>query len=350
MRILNLIFQILASAPPSRALRLCGKYRLSAHSTLICHATLSNFSLTGFHLLAIFIILYAVSSPLGIQAQQQLPPNQTSIAAPALVRRTTRRETRRTNFGSTLVLYGAPVGNVTIEAWSRAETEITADIELRADTEDELARLAEVVNFSLDAEGSSLRINTLGTHDRKHMRRAAGKNFQKKLLTAPWRIDYTLRVPAYTDLEIYVGKGAFAVSNTEGALQLNLTEGNASLAPAGGDVRATIGRGRINLRPMGRSWRGRGIDVRLASGELTAEFPTIYNADIDARILQNGLIENTYKPFTILETSSSVSSINPATSKPLNISTTLPSRGRIGAGGAQFTFAVGTGNIRIKQQ
>ena len=248
------------------------------------------------------------------------------------------------------MLQGAPVGNVTIEAWSRAETEITADIELRADTEDELARLAEVVNFTLDAGGSSLRLNTLGTHDRKYMRHVAGKNFPKKLLTASWRIDYIVRVPTYTDLEIYVGKGAFTVSNTEGALQLNLTEGDANLAPAGGDVRATIGRGRINLRPTGRSWRGRGIDVRLASGELTAEFPNIFNADIDARILQSGLIENTYKPFTVLETSGSTSAINPATSTPVNASTTLPSRGRIGAGGAQFTFAVGTGSIRIKQQ
>jgi hypothetical protein len=182
------------------------------------------------------------------------------------------------------------------------------------------------------------------------MRRVAGKNFPKKLLTAPWRVDYIVRVPAYTDLEIYVGKGAFAVSNTEGALQLNLTEGDATLAPAGGDVRATVGRGRANVRPTGRSWRGRGVEVRLASGDLTAEFPQIYNADLDARIHQSGAIENTHTAFTVPEMQGSTSSINNVNTPPASAPTPLPSRGRIGAGGAQFTFAVGTGNIRIKQQ
>lgn len=351
MQILNLIFQIPPSVPPPRPPSLRGRTQLPARAISIHHATPPKSSHIARLLLTTLVTLFVFSSPSDLRAQQPIP-NQTSVAtAPTLVRRTTRRETRRTNFGSTLVLQGAPVGSVTIEAWSRPETEITADIELRADTEDELSQLAEVVNFALDSEGSSLRITTLGTHDRKYMRRVAGKNFPKKLLTASWRIDYVVRVPTYIDLEINIGKGAFAVSNTEGALQLSLAEGDADIAPAGGDVRATIGRGRVNLRPTGRSWRGRGIEIRLANGELTAEFPSPFNADMDARILQSGAIENTYTAFAALETQGGTLLNNSAKPLPANVSTaTPPLRGRIGAGGAQFTFAVGIGNIRIKQQ
>jgi hypothetical protein len=209
---------------------------------------------------------------------------------------------------------------------------------LRADTEEELARLAEVVNFTLDQDASRLRLYTVGTHDRKYMKRTA-KNFPKKLLAALWRIDYTLRVPAVTDLELYAGRGALTVTNTEGALNFNVTEGDVTLRLASGDVVGTVGRGNVILRPTMRSWRGRGIEMRLASGDFAAELPAGFNADFDARILQTGAIENTFGSPTPFE----LSDPNAPSSSTRSL------RGRFGAGGAAFRLTVGNGNIRVRQ-
>lgn len=280
-------------------------------------------------------ILSAQSATTGKARPPQIA--SAAITQPALVRRTTRREIRRPGYGGTLTLNGAPTGSITVEAWTRPEVEITADIELRADTEEELARLAEVVNFTLDQDASHLRLHTLGTHDRKYMKRTA-KNFPKKLLTAPWRIDYTVRVPVVTDLELHAGRGSLAVSNTEGALRFNVTEGDVTLALASGDVVATVGRGSVLLRPMARSWRGRGIEIRLASGNLTAKLPVGFNADFDARVLQAGAIENSFGAPTRSELSDPNTPPSPRSL-----------RGRFGAGGAAFTLIVGNGNLRIQQ-
>ncbi|MFX7306663.1 hypothetical protein ABTI71_19310, partial [Acinetobacter baumannii] len=57
---------------------------------------------------------------------------------------TTRRETRRFPYGGTISLFGSPRGSVTVESWSRAEVEITAETELRANSEEDLALLARV--------------------------------------------------------------------------------------------------------------------------------------------------------------------------------------------------------------
>jgi hypothetical protein len=54
------------------------------------------------------------------------------------------------------------------------------------------------------------------------MKRAA-KNFPKKLLNMPWKIDYRLRVPINTDLEVNAGHGTLKLSGVEGALRLSAT-------------------------------------------------------------------------------------------------------------------------------
>ncbi|MDT7603195.1 MAG: hypothetical protein QOF61_1192, partial [Acidobacteriota bacterium] len=127
-----------------------------------------------------------------------------TVAAPPpttlLTRTTTRHELRRFGFGSTLTVVGAPTGSITVEAWSRAELEITADIELHANTEEELGQLAAVNGFVLDADGAHFRLMTTGTHDRKFMKKV--KSFPKQLLAMPWKIDYHIRVPAVVDLDV----------------------------------------------------------------------------------------------------------------------------------------------------
>lgn len=242
-----------------------------------------------------------------------------------------RHELRRLPYGSTVTLLGAPVGSITIEAWSRPEVDISADIELSADTEEDLTRMAAVNSFVIDDEPNHLRILTTGMHDKKFMRRAA-KDFPKKLLGMPWKIDYRLRVPVLTDLEINGGRGAFNLTGTEGNISFQAQESDAALKLNGGALRVTLLRGSVKLSVGARSWRGAGANLQLATGNITLELPAGFSGDVDADILRTGQIENNYTELTPRERTT-----------PTSRST----KSRAGAGGTTFALTVGDGIIRI---
>jgi hypothetical protein len=251
---------------------------------------------------------------LAFGASAQSPAARTKAGdapAPALTRTTTRRETRRFGYGNTLTIVGAPVGSITVEAWPRAEIEVTADVELRADTEEDLALLAGVNTFLLDAEGTHFSLLTTGTHDVKFMKKA--KNFPKRLLAMPWRIDYHVRVPAVVDLDVSAGSGALSFGGFEGSLQLRGGECNASFSLAGGDVTATL---------------------KMVRGTVTVALPANFNADIDATVLRAGDITGAHDSFA-----------------PRDDAAQTPRswRVRAGGGGALLSFEVGDGAIRFAQ-
>ncbi|HEX8495428.1 MAG TPA: hypothetical protein VF658_21635 [Pyrinomonadaceae bacterium] len=280
-----------------------------------------------------------VCSAVAVSAQQKEQKSTAATALtdavlPKLTRTTTRHELRQLPYGSTITLLGAPAGSITIEAWPRTEIDITADIELRADTEEDLTRLAALNTFLVDEEPNHLRIITTGTHDKKFMRRAA-KDFPKKLLGLPWKIDYHLRVPVMSDLEINAGRGTFNLTGVEGSISFQSPESEALLAPTGGALSVTLLRGSIKLIVPTRSWRGSGANLQLAAGDLTLELPAGFNGDIDAAILRTGQIENTYAELA-----------------PREHTTTTPrsTKLRAGAGGATLALTVGDGTIRIKRQ
>ncbi len=192
-----------------------------------------------------------------------------------------------------MTIIGAPQGSITVEGWPRSEVEITADIELRAETEEDLNLLAAVNGWVLDDDANHLRILSTGTHDKVFMRRVA-KNFPKKLLGLPWKIDYRLRVPMAVDLEINAGRGPITLSGVEGAITLTATESETQMTLKSGTVIATVASGLINVRIPTRSWRGAGADLRIAAGDLNVELPAGFNGDIDADVLRFGQISDTF--------------------------------------------------------
>ncbi|CDM66564.1 DUF4097 family beta strand repeat-containing protein [Pyrinomonas methylaliphatogenes] len=258
---------------------------------------------------------------------------QRKVQAESLTRTTTRQERRPLPYGGTLSLFGAPHGSITIEAWPRAEAEIAAEMEMRADSEEDLAQLARVIGFVIDEEPNHLRIFTTGTHDRRTLKRLA-PDFPQRLLEAAWKVDYRVRVPPQTDLEIYAGNGTVHLSGVEGAINLNVSEGDVTLEMTGGSVVATVGRGSLKLRLPAPSWRGRGADLRLANGEMTIEIPASLNAEVSARVLRTGRIVNEAKR-----------AVNRS-----DLSADGKSwQARFGAGGATFSFTVGDGLLRFAE-
>jgi hypothetical protein len=277
------------------------------------------------------LLLLVLLSPTIISAQQK--GKNAPQATGTLTRTTVKHEARRFGYGSSLTIIGAPAGSITIEAWPKSEIDITADIELHADTEADLALLAAVNSFVLDEGANHLSILTTGMHDKVFMRRVA-KKFPKTLLGLPWKIDYHIRVPPMCDLEIDAGRGAINISGVEGALGLRALESDATLELTGGAVNVTVGGGSINVRVATRSWRGAGALIQLARGELNLELPAGFNADINADVLLSGQIENTYMALVPQERT---------TFTPRSI------HGRAGGGGATLAFKVTEGTLRIKK-
>jgi len=279
------------------------------------------------------IILSAVVIAGAQQKNKKDGPTPATAATPKLTRTTTRHEVRRFGYAGALTIIGAPAGSITIEAWPRSEVDITADIELRADTEEDLARLSTVNSFLLDEDTNRLRILTTGTHDKAFMKKVA-KGFPKNLLGLPWKIDYRIRVPAMTDIEIDMGRGPITLGGVEGTIRITALESNLKLNVSGGLVTATVGAGAINVALEARSWRGAGADIRLAKGDLTLELPAGYSGDINADILRTGQIANEYSALEPCErTTFTARSI----------------KGRAGAGGPTLSFTVGDGTLSIKK-
>jgi hypothetical protein len=251
---------------------------------------------------------------------------------PLLVRTTTRHELRRFAYGGTLTIIGPPDGSITIEGWPRSEVELTAEIQLRADTEPDLDMLAAVNTFVLDEDANHLRVLSTGTHDKAFMR-AVAKKFPKTLLGLPWKIDYRIRVPFPTDLDINAGRGPISISSVEGNIQLNAAESVTSLKLTGGTLSATVAFGTVKLEIPARSWRGVGADLRVAMGEITVEIPAGFSGDFDADVLRSGRIDTSFE-----ELGRASRGVDP---RKLSA--------RAGAGGSAFKLTVGDGVIVIKK-
>lgn len=280
-------------------------------------------TMTKFRFLLIALLLFAPDAVL----PQTLPEIQ------LLTRSSTRQETRRFAYGGTVTMIGAPRGAVTIEGWARNEVELTANIELKAPTEADLDELARVNTFVFDEDLNHISVLTTGTHDRVFMKRAA-KNFPKRLLNLPWKIDYRLRVPVNTDLEINAGHGPVKLSGVEGSMLLTATESETALTATGGILSTTVTAGVINFTVPSRSWRGAGADIRIASGTINVDLPPGFSGDIDAEVLRTGKIVNAYEGLATRE-------------KPGITERVV--RARAGAGGPYFKFTVGDGTVNIRK-
>lgn len=296
----------------------------------------SSFPHAALALLFLTFVALAPSPSAGQSGRPARPKPQEAAPAPTpLLKRTaTRREVRRLGYGGSVTVNAAPDGSVTVEGWPRNEVEVTAEVELNADTEEELARLAELNTFAIDEDYNHVRVVTTGTHDRQFLKRAA-RDLPKKLRELPWKIDYRIRIPVSADLELYSGRGALTLSGFEGAVRLNAGDGPASLTFAGGDVEATLRSGAVNVRVPARSWRGRGLSLRLATGDLTVELPAGFSGDLDAEVLRAGRVENTHPGLAPRERTQQ-------TDRSL--------RARAGHGGATLAFTLGDGTLRIRQE
>lgn len=269
-------------------------------------------------LIGVYVSLLCV----GVYSQAPLPAKKT-------VTKTDRFEFRP---GGTLELRGAPVGSVRVIGWENAEIEITADIELQAANENDLIKLSEVTGFITEESAGRTGVITIGTHNKMGMK-SLPKKFPKHLLDLPFKVDYVISVPKYTDVEIDGGVGDLWISGVEGALRVNFLESAARLDVIGGSVSATLGTGTLDVALGVKGWRARAANIQIASGDLTVRLPSNTSAEIDAVILKNGAIENTFP------------GLKPRDRKVAFTDKSISAK--VGVGGVPLKFTVGDGHLKM---
>jgi hypothetical protein len=258
---------------------------------------------------------------------------QSTSVQPKLKR--TIYKTDRFDFGvgGTVVITGAPNGSIRVEGWKNREIDISAEIEIRAEAEADLDRLAKVTTFLLEETPGRTGIVSVGTNDSKALKRI-DKKFPKNLLAMPFKIDYVIKVPQYTDLQVDGGKGDLTITGVEGAVMVKFLETTATLDLVGGITQAVFGSGKVDVRvPSG--WRGRAVDIQLAKGDMTVTLPAAINAEVDATILRTGKIDNGFTSF------------KPRVRKVEFTDKSIIAKA--GVGGTTLKFTVGDGTLKISE-
>lgn len=256
-----------------------------------------------------------------------------SQTKPLIKRTTYKSEKIEFGAGGTVSIVGAPVGSIEIEGWMKNEVEISAEIVMEAESEADLAQIAAVNGFIVDDSANHLRIISVGVHDKRYVKQAA-KNFPKKLIGMPYRIDFRIKVPAFCDLNIDGGRGDFNLSGVEGAMVIKYLESNARLNLTGGAVSAIFGSGAVDVVIASPSWRGRSAEIQMASGALNVQLPPNLNANVNASVLRAGKIENLYE------------FLKPRDRTKFSDKAMLA---KAGGGGATLVFTVGDGNLKISE-
>lgn len=208
-----------------------------------------------------------------------------------LKRSTTKTDRFDFGAGGTVVIQGAPNGSVKVVGSRSNEISISAVIEVSGGSESELQQVTDVTGFVMQESVSRVSIFSVGPDNRKAAKKADRK-LLKKLAGMPYKINYTISVPQYCDVEINAGKGDISVSGIDGDLRINGIESQVDIALASGTLAATVGKGDVTITMPNQAWRGSLIDVQVANGSLTAHLPRALSADLTAVILRTGAIKN----------------------------------------------------------
>lgn len=269
----------------------------------------------------LIIVVALVAGLCGTAASQEL-----------LKRKITKTDRFDFGVGGTVAVMGAPVGSIRILPSSKNEIELTAEIELQALTEADLDTLAAVTGFVTDETVGRTGILSLGTHNKLGDKKR-WKKFPKHLIGLPFRIDYTIYVPRYCDLEIDGGRGDLSVTGVEGSIRVNFVETNAKVEVISGTSSLIFGGGKADVALGTHGWRNRAADIQMGNGDLTVQLPTTVSAEIDAVILRTGKVEN------------NIEGLKPRDRKAPFTETSIIAKA--GVGGAKLKFTVGDGKLKI---
>ncbi|HEY3569525.1 MAG TPA: DUF4097 family beta strand repeat-containing protein [Thermoanaerobaculia bacterium] len=134
-------------------------------------------------------------------------------------------------------------GGVTFEAWDRNEVHVVAEKQVRAGSDDQTRKLMSQIKIDVVPGPSGLRIET-------HMpKRGNGGGFLDSLFNGEVNmgVSYTVQVPRQSSLAIVNSNGALQVTGTRGNARLETSNGRITAEGVAGDLTLKTSNGRISV-------------------------------------------------------------------------------------------------------
>jgi hypothetical protein len=169
-----------------------------------------------------------------------------------------------------LAVDGRENGGITVHAWDRSETKVTALIQAHARTEAEAQNIAKRIVVS--TTGGDVRAN--GPH---------GNNDES------WSVAYDIRAPRHTDLSLTASNGGVSVDGMDARMELETVNGGLRLTDVAGDVRGTTVNGGVTAELSGDRWHGAGLDLRTSNGGIHLFLPNNYSAQLETGTVNGGM-------------------------------------------------------------
>jgi hypothetical protein len=247
-------------------------------------------------------------------------------------------KTQRTRFsyGRSIKVTLPPVGNLVVTGTSKLEVSVEARVHVEGASSSELDELARRIGFTFGLGETSFELISVGPQIK-----LSGKE-KKKVLDGlssplqklPYRIDYVLKVPEYTDLDVSVFDGDLTMGTIYGGIVFRAQKSNVKLTGMAGTVVGTVGTGSVLVELTSLSWRGSGIKVEMGLGDIALSVPRGYSADVTLAASE---------PLDI--------------QFPLNRGEDVPDdapignqlRARFGVGGAEMIFGTQRGKLKVVQ-
>lgn len=247
-------------------------------------------------------------------------------------------KTQRTRFayGRSIKVTLPPVGNLIVMGTSKLEVSVEARVHVEGASSEDLDELARRIGFSFGQGATTFELVSVGPQIKLSgkEKRKAMDGLSSALQKLPYRIDYVLKVPEYTDLDVSMFDGDLSFSNIYGGIVFRAQKANVKLTGMSGTVIGTVGTGAVLVELTSLSWRGSGIKVEVGIGDIALSVPRGYSADVTLAASE---------PLDIRF--------------PLNRGEDVPEdapignqlRARFGVGGAEMVFGTQRGKVKVVQ-
>jgi len=172
--------------------------------------------------------------------------------------------------GPSLTVDGGDNGGITVHAWDRADTKVTALIETRAETQQDADAIAKQITIRTNAADV----------------RAEGPSTRRR---ESWSVSFEIWAPRHTSLTLSASNGGVAVDGMDARMDLETVNGGLALTDVAGDVRGTTVNGGVSASLSGARWSGAGLDLRTSNGGVRLSLPADYSAQLETGTVNGGL-------------------------------------------------------------
>lgn len=174
-------------------------------------------------------------------------------------------------------------GSIEVEGWDRGTISVFAEIRVKAPSKSEAKKIFKKIEFDVESDDGHLMIKA----DIPRIRKTSFLNFFGDG-NGSVRIDYTVKVPEGTSLDLESVNGDIFVEGVDGHFRFKTVNGKIEAVMLGGDGEISVVNGGIDCS-LESFPEGGDLDVKNINGNVTIEIPEETGAEVDIKTL-NGRI------------------------------------------------------------